>query len=171
MEQVNRLTHKTQTSTLCTGRKSYCRDYFQSHFLLFSSLSVYSPLGVVAWDLWKSTLLIKKEVACLNALARIWLLELKTNQISSNTVTIIIIQVTCTVNILQISKSLPTLRGYIRFNTLVCKFYFFERTNKFSKISLCSHLSRHHDDLRVGKTIKEAPLCLRVASRSVYYQF
>ena len=93
------------------------------------------------------------------------------SQISSNTGKTIIIQVTCTVNILQMSKSLPTFRGYIRFNTLVRKFYFFERRNKFSKISLFSHLSRHHDDLRVGKTIKEDPLCLRVASRSVYYQF
>ena len=75
------------------------------------------------------------------------------SQISSNTGKIIITQVICSVNNLLMSKSLPTFKGYIRFNTLVCKFYFFERTNKFSKISLCSHLSSHHYDLRVRKTL------------------
>ena len=93
------------------------------------------------------------------------------SQTSSNTGKIIIIQVICSVNNLLMSKSLPTFKGYIRFNTLVCKFYFFEKTNKFSKISLCSHLSSHHYDLRVRKRFKEASRCLRVASRVYIISF
>ena len=62
------------------------------------------------------------------------------SQISSNTGKIIITQVICSVNNVLMSKSLPTFKGYIRFNTLVCKFYFFERTNKFSKKSRFVHI-------------------------------
>ena len=71
------------------------------------------------------------------------------SQISSNTDKIIITQVICSVNNLLMSKSLPTFKGYIRFNTLV----FLKRQTKFSKISLCSHLGSHHYDLRVRKTL------------------
>ena len=71
IEQVNRLTPKTQISTLSTGRKMFLpRQSPIAPFFVHLSLSL-APTWGCCMGFMKNNLLIKKVVACLHALERI----------------------------------------------------------------------------------------------------